>query len=138
MAKVYVAGPLFTMGERWLLERVEAILRKHGFQTYLPHREASTLPSLQAVYQSHVKALRECDLMVAVLDGPDVDSGTAFEAGYFKALGKPVVGLRTDWRALHLPRRGETPEVNIMLRFSLDAYVRSLEELDGALRGLKV
>jgi nucleoside 2-deoxyribosyltransferase len=33
-----------------------------------------------------------------VLDGVDVDSGTAAEVGYAVALGKPVVGLREDLR----------------------------------------
>lgn len=39
-----------------------------------------------------------CDGVLAVLDGVDVDSGTAAEIGYAAALGKPVVGLRLDTR----------------------------------------
>ena len=38
------------------------------------------------------------DAVLAVLDGADVDSGTAAEIGYAFARGKPVVGLRTDTR----------------------------------------
>jgi glutathione S-transferase len=34
----------------------------------------------------------------AVLDGTDVDSGTAAEIGYAAALGCTIVGLRTDFR----------------------------------------
>ena len=34
----------------------------------------------------------------AVLDGTDVDSGTAAEIGYASGLGHTIVGLRTDFR----------------------------------------
>ncbi|KYH39029.1 MAG: hypothetical protein AYL30_001640 [Candidatus Hecatellales archaeon B24] len=134
MVKVYIAGPLFTEGERWLLERVDEACRNLGLETYLPHRDTSPEMGVHKIYESHLKALKECEVLVAVLDGADVDSGTAFELGYFKALGKPVIGLRTDLRALHLPRHGETPEVNLMVRFSLDKYVKSLAELAEALK----
>jgi nucleoside 2-deoxyribosyltransferase len=35
-------------------------------------------------------------VVVAVLDGVDVDAGVSYEVGYAKALGKPIVGLKTD------------------------------------------
>jgi nucleoside 2-deoxyribosyltransferase len=44
-------------------------------------------------------AIDRCDLVVAVLDGVDVDSGTAAEIGYAFARGKPIVGYRGDVRA---------------------------------------
>ena len=37
--------------------------------------------------------------VLAVLDGTDVDSGTAAEVGYASARGRLVVGLRTDVRS---------------------------------------
>ena len=43
-------------------------------------------------------AIRSSDAVVAVLDGVDVDSGTASEIGFAYALGKRVFGLRTDFR----------------------------------------
>jgi nucleoside 2-deoxyribosyltransferase len=42
--------------------------------------------------------LRRADAVLAVLDGVDVDSGTAAEIGFAAALGIPCVGLRTDVR----------------------------------------
>ena len=44
------------------------------------------------------KAIEESDIIVAVLDGPDVDSGTAAEIGYASAFKKPVFGYRGDFR----------------------------------------
>lgn len=38
------------------------------------------------------------DAVMALLDGSDVDSGTAAEVGFAYARGLPVLGLRTDFR----------------------------------------
>jgi nucleoside 2-deoxyribosyltransferase len=43
-------------------------------------------------------AIDDADGVVAVLDGPDVDSGTAAEIGYAFARGKRIVGYRGDFR----------------------------------------
>jgi nucleoside 2-deoxyribosyltransferase len=46
----------------------------------------------------NVELLDAADGVLAVLDGPDVDSGTAAEIGYAASRRLPVVGLRTDTR----------------------------------------
>src|SRR5262249_48351465 len=43
-------------------------------------------------------ALDQSDAVLAVLDGTDVDSGTASEIGYAFAKGKPILGYRGDFR----------------------------------------
>lgn len=43
--KVYIAGPLFTQGDRWFLEKTDDLLQNHGFVTYLPHRDGGLCPS---------------------------------------------------------------------------------------------
>ena len=43
-------------------------------------------------------AIDACDVVVALLDGTQVDDGTAWEIGYAYARNKPVVGIRTDFR----------------------------------------
>ncbi len=48
--------------------------------------------------QANVQSIDEVDAVFAVLDGVDVDSGTAAEIGYAFAKGKRVCGLRTDFR----------------------------------------
>ncbi len=45
------------------------------------------------------RAIRECHVVVAVLDGADVDSGTASEIGFAYALGKRIYGYRGDLRS---------------------------------------
>jgi nucleoside 2-deoxyribosyltransferase len=50
------------------------------------------------MYDSDLRALDACGAIVAVLNGTDVDSGTAFEIGYGVARGLPVLGLYEDIR----------------------------------------
>ena len=44
------------------------------------------------------QALRKADMLLAVLDGMEPDSGTCSELGFACALGKVCHGLRTDLR----------------------------------------
>jgi len=60
---------------------------------------------------ANADAIRRADTVLAVLDGPDVDSGTAAEVGFAAALGKPVVGLRLDTR-----RTGENEGATVNLQ----------------------
>jgi nucleoside 2-deoxyribosyltransferase len=54
-------------------------------------------------------ALDSCDAVIAMLDGPDSDSGTSFEMGYARGRGKKVIGVRTDFRG------SEDHGLNLML-----------------------
>lgn len=80
-------------------------------------------------------AIRSVDALVAVLDGVDVDSGTAGEMGFAYGLGKPVYGLRTDWR---MTGDNEASGVNLQLRTFIEKsggrYVTSVDALVEALR----
>ncbi len=48
--------------------------------------------------RKNTESIDAADGLVAILDGLDVDSGTAAEIGYAFAKGKRVIGLRTDFR----------------------------------------
>jgi nucleoside 2-deoxyribosyltransferase len=47
---------------------------------------------------NNLAAIDRCDLVFAVLDGTDVDSGTAAEIGYAFARDKKIIGYRGDFR----------------------------------------
>jgi nucleoside 2-deoxyribosyltransferase len=51
------------------------------------------------VGRANAEMIERCDAVLAVLDGADVDSGTAAEVGYAAALGRPIVGWRSDFRS---------------------------------------
>jgi nucleoside 2-deoxyribosyltransferase len=59
-------------------------------------------------------AIDDCDFVLAVLDGVDVDSGTASEIGYAFAKGKRIVGYRGDFR-LSADNEGST--VNLQVEY---------------------
>ncbi len=126
--KIYLSGPLFSRGEIAWGERVKRFLedRLDGVQVIWPHEivPCHTLPA--QVFQVNLMALGEADVMVAMLDGPQVDDGTAWEIGYFFMQGKKILGLRTDFR-----RAGETDNsrVNLMIECSCLAVAGGLEEL---------
>lgn len=135
---IYLAGPLFTAAEREWNERLAKALRARGCKVVLPQTEAEAFITPQsidfaAIFASCLQQIRAADAVVAIFDGTDVDSGTAFECGYAYAIGKPVFGVRTDLRS-----GGEENGVNAMLsRCCLQVvYVPAFktgEELAGAI-----
>ncbi|UYP46766.1 hypothetical protein NEF87_003051 [Candidatus Lokiarchaeum ossiferum] len=52
----------------------------------------------QTLGQNNAELIKKSDLILAVLDGSDVDSGTAAEIGYAYGLGKKIYGYRGDFR----------------------------------------
>jgi nucleoside 2-deoxyribosyltransferase len=103
--KIYLSGPLFTHVERrWnralargLEERIE------GAEVILPQdfkfgQSFNSPRDFPRIFQACIEGVRRADVMVAVLDGPDVDSGTALEMGVAYERGIPIIGVRTDYR----------------------------------------
>ena len=134
MKKVYLAGPLFTPLERTLNLQL-AILLEERFTVFLPQRDGLLLAGCELtrdqfikacadVFSSDVRAIAECDILLAVLDGRVIDEGVAFELGYAHALGKLCIGYRTDSRVL-LPQ-GLNPmiECSLFARLASEADVR--------------
>jgi nucleoside 2-deoxyribosyltransferase len=64
----------------------------------LAKREARLRRINEELGRSNAHRIDRSDAVFAILDGVDVDSGTAAEIGYGFARGKVVCGLRTDFR----------------------------------------
>jgi nucleoside 2-deoxyribosyltransferase len=81
------------------------------------------------------RMIRSVDMLVAVLDGVDVDSGTAGEMGFAYGLGMPVYGLRTDFR---VSGDNEAAGINLQLRYFIEqsggAYFTTVDDLIDGLR----
>lgn len=81
------------------------------------------------------QAIEGADAVVAVLDGSDVDSGTAAEIGFAFARGKRIVGYRSDFR-----RSGDNEgatvnlQVEYFIRASGGGIVDRVADLRPALR----
>ena len=112
---IYLAGPVFTLAERRFNEELAGELERlcPSLQVFLPQRydkEFQGAPDFsQRMFACLMKALDNCEVVVAILDGPDADSGTSFEMGYARGRGKRVIGVRTNFRG------GKDHGLNLML-----------------------
>ncbi len=116
--QLYYAGPLFTQAERTWNAMIARILVDHGHSVFLPQTEVQELERLEAgpIFQLDVDGVRSAEVIVAILDGADPDSGTCFECGLAFALGIPIVAVRTDFRAGGDALPGQRlPAINLML-----------------------
>jgi len=78
--------------------------------------------------------IRQCSVVLALLDGAEPDPGTAAEVGYASALGRRVVGLRSDFR---LAGDNDQSRINLQVEYFIRASGGSLETtLDAALAAL--
>ncbi len=126
--RVYLAAPLFSEAERAFNASIARLLRTSLFEVFAPQDDGDDSETRDARAQERLfvlnkTSLENSDLVVAIIDGADADSGTAWEMGYAFALGKPVIALRTDFR-----RVGHNEHVNLMLERSAQV-VGSTEEL---------
>ncbi len=116
--KIYFAGPLFSEAERhWIratISKIESIATQRGTkndiifpydlitQSEIDHLGPKAKSEIFSCCKSH---LDDADMMIALLDGPQVDDGTAWEIGYFFARKSPeqkIIGIRTDFRRAEL------------------------------------
>ena len=114
---VYVAGPLFSQAEREFLEKMVDSLAKSAHldptkHFFLPHRDGGELgkgPTRTEIFNLDISNLSQASIVVALLDGQDVDSGTCIELGYAYASRKKIFGIITDFRSYctndHEPQR---------------------------------
>jgi len=124
---IYLAAPLFTAAETAFNAELARRLRAAGHLVAVP--QDFCVPCLgppvdfAAIHRACINQLEQANLVVAVLDGADPDSGTCFEVGWAVAKGIPVIGLRTD---LRFGEDGGLP--NCMLTRSCVAVARSIDE----------
>lgn len=86
--RVYLAGPFFSIGERWLVETVREELRSLGVSAWSPVHEVG--PGGLEVAQKDLDGLNDCDVVLALLDR--ADPGTIFEVGWAVSQDIPVIG----------------------------------------------
>jgi len=156
--KIYLASPLgFAPSTMAFLRELKAELRGHGHVVFdpwegddpfeehpgktkdtSPEENAAGLASINhRIGEANRRAIEGAEALVAVLDGPDVDSGTASEVGFAFALGKLLVGYRGDTR---LTGENAATLVNLQVQYWIEEsaggrgrLVRTLPDLTAAL-----
>lgn len=155
MPSVYVASPYgFSPATRDYYERVLLpAIRSGGWQPHDPWADpdgsvAARFAMAEALIGSarrqalteinrklgatNEQMIRGSHALLAILDGPDVDSGTAAEIGFAAAIGRPTVGLRLDLR-----RTGDNDGATVNLQVEHWLTLGVHRTLDAALDALE-
>jgi nucleoside 2-deoxyribosyltransferase len=133
--KIYVASPLgfSEVGRDFMYSEIIPAIEELGYAVIDPWKLTSEdliQPVLNLPYglekrekwrqlnkiigKNNADGIKKSSGIVAVLDGVDVDSGTASEIGYGAALGRPVLGYRGDFR---LSADNEGSIVNLQVEY---------------------
>lgn len=121
----YIASPFFNQEQLDRVERVKALLDKHGLSYYSPKDEAVVKPDAdhdwrEKVFSDNCLAIQRSSFVLAITDGKD--PGTLWEAGYAFGINKPIVYLAETL--------GPNGQFNLMLAQSGVAAFTDMESLD--------
>ena len=117
--KIYIASPygFSEAGREFLYEKLIPAIEETGFICIDPwkltpgnlisevlninepvKRKDEWIRLNKIIAANNKNAIEKTEYMIAILDGSDVDSGTAAEIGYAAALNKKICGYRGDFR----------------------------------------
>lgn len=122
--KMYFAGPWFDIKTAMLYDACQSIVKlneaKNRYIVSFP-RDIN-FPSTKETFNEDVRLIKECDVVVALVDTKDV--GTAWEIGMAYVLGKPIYLLGLDSSTFK-------SKTNLMLAytgkcFTLDKFAKFL------------
>ena len=136
MNKIYFAAPLFNEMELERNRKYTDILRKWGYEVYLPQESAGLSAQIIAngedkyevskrIFETDLEGIKWCDILVFFLDGRVPDEGACVELGIAYAWGKKCIGYKTDDRCLDF-----TGTDNLFIEGCMDFKInRNLEDL---------
>ena len=140
--RAYIASPLgfSEVGRAYYAERYLPALSEHvepidPWTLSLPEEfEAAARSGREHEFGLEVgarnaEAIRSAAMLIAHLDGQEVDAGTASEVGYAAARGLPCIAVRSDLRSSGEPGMSVNLQVEAFVVLSGGFVVRSLDEL---------
>ncbi|MCI1648787.1 MAG: PfkB family carbohydrate kinase [Bacteroides sp.] len=94
--RVYIAGPFFSIAERWLINETRQALVNFGNKVFSPMHDVGIIPNIIPeeeidIAQKDLQGLRKSDVILAIVS--NLDPGTLFEIGYARALKKKIIIL---------------------------------------------
>ncbi len=152
--KIYLASPLgFSETTKDFMEILENKLKNMGFEvmnpwSFFPDGKLEKVMDIKnqsdrknalhtlnlEIAQTNEQAIKKCDIIFAVLDGTDVDSGTASEIGFGYAIGKKIIGYRGDFR---LSGENEGSLINLQVQYWIEksggCIIRKASEIESVL-----
>jgi nucleoside 2-deoxyribosyltransferase len=134
--RIYLAGPeVFLPDPVAAGRRKQALCEAHGFVGCYPldaQLDLSAFDKAEAARRislANEALMLSCDLLIAnctPFRGVSMDVGTAFEIGFMRALGRPVLGYTNT--PLHLSTRSAMGRTRIDLPFDSDAAGVEIED----------
>lgn len=85
---------------------ISSVLRQefHSFDLFLPQEapinDKNSYADSIMIAELDTAKLLESDVLIAVIDGVEIDAGVATEIGIFSTTGKPIIAVFTDVRQL--------------------------------------
>jgi nucleoside 2-deoxyribosyltransferase len=144
--KIYFAGPLFTPYERDYISTCARMLREHGIDPFVPHESPKielpndTRSRAKRCFDNDFGGINGANAMLAIINGTEVDDGTACEIGIFYALmqrdptKKGIVALHDDYRTQD---GGEGKGINSFVLGCLREVGVVCKDLDAAIAQLE-
>jgi nucleoside 2-deoxyribosyltransferase len=115
----------------WDQESVEKVVAEAQSMDNIAQQKNAILQAASFAGRINAEGIESCDSVLAVLDGAEVDSGTASEVGYGAGLGKICFGLRTDRRdSGDLPGLPINLQVLHFITSTGGQLFRSIDEID--------
>ena len=142
--KVYFAGPLFTPYERSYIDACARRLREIGIVVFVPHEIPLPDPVTPSfIFEVDSREVLAADAVLALLDGPMVDDGTATEIGIFWSAmrfdksKKGIVGLVTDTRVIRDRNMIDGKGINLFVRGCIEDVGKVVDDFEAAFEILK-
>jgi nucleoside 2-deoxyribosyltransferase len=74
-------------------EKLCKALEENGIEVFLPYRDADQSLAGKDLLEKELQVIRDCEGMIVALSNT---RGIYLEAGYAKALGKKIIGLKVE------------------------------------------
>jgi nucleoside 2-deoxyribosyltransferase len=141
--KIYFAGPLFTPYERTFIDQCAKRMRDAGMEVFVPHEIPLPDPvTPKFIFETDAREVLGANVVLALLDGPMVDDGTANEIGIFWSemrhdkSKKGMIGLVTDTRVIRDRNMIDGKGINLFVRgcvedagYVVDSFDKAFEIL---------
>ena len=120
--KIYIGSPFFNEQQLKVIEDIKAACDSLEIPYFSPKdanlfKKTDPPEKAKECFDGNIKAMNECDLMIAVID--DFDAGTMFEMGYTYNLGNSILAYSD------VPGR----KMNLMLSQSCIGFANGRGEL---------
>ena len=129
---VYLAGPMFSKGEKDVSLEITKVLEDHGYKVFLPQRDGFEAPLLEGktpeektrmIFDKDYNEVLNADIVFMVLDGRVPDEGACVELGLGYANNKRCYGIKTDPRSVELDM-----DLNPLIE---GCFIKLFEDYDG-------